>query len=167
MPPRALIEPAIARWLSCFRRSLPSSSLWYFSLIFSCIFGIGVRTDSIRPFLSFVSGKHFMINGAKRCNLASASSTSFIVSSICFIASSQASLSGLIQTTSFSSWMSLRIGTFFSSSLISTAIFLSPLLYIGCGSHSRILIEIFIKMIEILISDCQCRFFDRQVFLFH
>lgn len=42
------------------------------------IFGIGVRADSISPFRSAVSGKHFIIKGAKRKSLASASSMSSI-----------------------------------------------------------------------------------------
>ena len=119
-----MIEPAIARWLSCFNNKFPSRLLSYFSFSKSFIFGTGVRTDSMIPFLSFVSGKHFIMNGAKRSSLCSASSTSSIPSSICSIASPQAVLSEFFQNTSFSLRISFRIGVFSSSTFKSTIAFI-------------------------------------------
>ena len=78
MPPRALIEPETGRSLSRLRKSRPSN----LSVILtrrSFMRGISVSSDSMMPPDLAVSGKAAAIYGAKRCNLASASSMSAIV----------------------------------------------------------------------------------------
>ena len=78
MPPLALIEPETGRWLSRFRKSLPEiGPLMCSSAGF--MRAISTKSDSMMPPDLEVSGKAAAIYGAKRSNLASASSMSAIV----------------------------------------------------------------------------------------
>ena len=59
-----------------------------------------MSSDSINPFLFFVSGKHAAMKGANRFSLSSASSTSCMVSSHSCMPSTKEVLCGFNQTTS-------------------------------------------------------------------
>ena len=113
MPPRALTEPATARWLSILRNRLPEMGLPVAWMRAFCISGMGLRGDSIMPLVHSVSGKHFRMNGAKRSRRASASAmsasdtTSWQTASV----SSKGRYLGLIQRVSFCSAISFKVGS--------------------------------------------------------